>query len=106
MKIYAISDLHLSLASEKPMDVFGEHWKDHHHLIEKNWKELATGLPTIAVRDIAIQERENDLALGTFGRGFYILDDYSALRTVDNTAPEETAIIYPIRDSLSWEKTW
>lgn len=42
MEIYAIGDLHLSLASGKPMDVFGDHWKDHHQLIEKNWKELIT----------------------------------------------------------------
>ena len=50
-----------------------------------NWKELATGLPTIAVRDIAIQRRENDLVLGTFGRGFYVMDDYSVLRSIENT---------------------
>ena len=37
----------------------------------KNWKELSMGLPTIAVRDIAIQREMNDLVLGTFGRGFY-----------------------------------
>ncbi|MCD4702317.1 MAG: metallophosphoesterase [Candidatus Aegiribacteria sp.] len=42
IKVYAISDLHLSLASEKPMDVFGDHWKDHHHLIETNWRQLIT----------------------------------------------------------------
>ncbi|NOQ22666.1 MAG: hypothetical protein GQ565_08460 [Candidatus Aegiribacteria sp.] len=42
MKIYAIGDLHLSLASGKPMDIFGDHWKDHHQLIEKNWKEMIT----------------------------------------------------------------
>jgi len=40
MKIFAIGDLHLSHASGKPMDIFGDHWKDHHQLIEKNWKEL------------------------------------------------------------------
>lgn len=67
------------------------------------WKELSSGMPTIAVRDIAIQERENDLVLGTFGRGFYVLDDYSALRTVENSVPAEKAIIYPIREALSWE---
>jgi photosystem II stability/assembly factor-like uncharacterized protein len=70
-----------------------------------NWKALKTGLPTINVRDIAIQERENDLILGTFGRGFYVLDDYSALRTVRNAEPTENAIIYPIRDALTWEKS-
>ena len=41
------------------------------------------GLPTIAVRDLAIQQRENDLVLATFGRGFYVLDDYSPLRQAD-----------------------
>ena len=71
----------------------------------QRWKELSAGLPTIAVRDIAIQERENDLVLGTFGRGFYVLDDYSALRTIENKDLSETAIIYPIREALSWEKS-
>jgi photosystem II stability/assembly factor-like uncharacterized protein len=46
----------------------------------KHWTQLKSGLPTIAVRDMEIQRRENDLVLGTFGRSFYVLDDYSALR--------------------------
>ncbi|WP_273273584.1 VPS10 domain-containing protein [Maribacter polysiphoniae] len=71
----------------------------------QHWKKLSSGLPTIAVRDIAIQERENDLVLATFGRGFYVMDDYSALRTIDNTVPSETAILYPVRDALSWEES-
>ncbi|WP_033958537.1 WD40/YVTN/BNR-like repeat-containing protein [Psychroserpens jangbogonensis] len=71
----------------------------------QRWKELSAGLPTIAVRDIAIQERENDLVLGTFGRGFYVLDDYSALRTIENNKPSETAILYPVREALSWERS-
>lgn len=69
------------------------------------WKELSKGLPTIAVRDIAIQRRENDLVLGTFGRGFYILDDYSSLRRIENSYPNESAIIYSTRDALMWEKS-
>lgn len=71
----------------------------------KHWKELDNGLPTIAVRDIAIQERENDLVLGTFGRGFYVLDDYTPLRSVENAYPKEKAVIYPIREALVWEKS-
>ncbi|AUC14959.1 glycosyl hydrolase [Tenacibaculum sp. SZ-18] len=70
-----------------------------------NWKQLKKGLPTIAVRDIAIQERENDLVLGTFGRGFYVLDDYSVLRTIENAKPTEKAKIYPIRTALMWEQS-
>ena len=47
-----------------------------------SWVRMRGGLPTIAVRDLEIQRRENDLVLATFGRGFYILDDYSPLRTI------------------------
>lgn len=71
----------------------------------QRWKKLSAGLPTIAVRDIAIQERENDLVLGTFGRGFYVLDDYASLREIENKKPSQSAKIYPIRKALSWEKS-
>ncbi len=46
----------------------------------ETWIKLKNGLPNISVRDLAIQKRENDLVAGTFGRGIYILDDYSSLR--------------------------
>lgn len=71
----------------------------------QRWKQLSAGLPTIAVRDITIQERENDLVLGTFGRGFYVMDDYSSLREIENAVPSENAVIYSIREALSWEKS-
>ncbi|MBN2585769.1 MAG: metallophosphoesterase [Candidatus Fermentibacteraceae bacterium] len=38
MRLFAIGDLHLSMSGDKPMDVFGEHWKDHHMLLERNWR--------------------------------------------------------------------
>jgi hypothetical protein len=66
----------------------------------EKWIQLKGGIPTIAVRDIDIQRRENDLALGTFGRGFYILDDYSPLRTADKDLLIEDAYIFPIKDAL------
>ena len=50
------------------------------------WMKLKGGLPNISVRDIAIQKNENDLVLGTFGRGIYVLDDYSSLRTFNAKA--------------------
>ena len=67
-----------------------------------HWKKLSAGLPTIAVRDIAIQQRENDLVLATFGRGFYVLDDYSALRQVNEVKMAEAAAIFPIKDGLMY----
>ena len=62
------------------------------------WVRLKGGLPTIAVRDMEIQRRESDLVLATFGRSFYILDDYSPLRHVTSDVLEsEAAILFPIK---------
>jgi photosystem II stability/assembly factor-like uncharacterized protein len=65
----------------------------------KTWTQLKGGLPTIAIRDMEIQKRENDLVLASFGRGFYILDDYSPLRKISETSLEKEAEIYPVKDS-------
>jgi len=66
----------------------------------KNWKQLKEGLPTIAVRDLAIQKREDDLVLATFGRGFYILDDYSPLRELKSVLSEMKTHVFPVKDAL------
>ncbi|MGM0621591.1 MAG: VPS10 domain-containing protein [Bacteroidota bacterium] len=65
----------------------------------ENWVQLKSGVPTIAVYDIAIQERENDLVLGTFGRGFYVLDDYSPLRELSQEMAEKQARLFDIKDA-------
>jgi photosystem II stability/assembly factor-like uncharacterized protein len=62
-----------------------------------SWQEL-TGLPTIAVRDLEIQRREGDLVVGTFGRGVYVLDDYSPLRS-DRDALEADPTLFKPRDA-------
>ena len=49
-------------------------------------------LNVISVRDLAIQKRENDLVLATFGRGFYVLDDYSPLRKLNKSNSKETIL--------------
>ncbi|MBK6283513.1 MAG: glycosyl hydrolase [Draconibacterium sp.] len=71
----------------------------------KNWVQLKSGLPTIAVFDIAIQERECDLVLATFGRGFYILDNYSPLRKISEELKETKATIFPVKDALMFAQT-
>lgn len=63
------------------------------------WNALKGGLPTIQVRDLAIQERANDLVLATFGRGFYILDDYRALRDPVKDMQALEAKLFPVRDA-------
>jgi photosystem II stability/assembly factor-like uncharacterized protein len=71
----------------------------------KNWVKLKSGLPTIPVRDIAIQERENDLVIATFGRGFYILDNYSPLRELSHELVDKDAHIFKIEDALMYIQT-
>lgn len=68
----------------------------------EHWIQLKGGVPTIAVRDIELQRRENDLVLGTFGRGFYVLDDYSPLRTVSEEQLGEPATFFPVKDALQY----
>ncbi len=65
----------------------------------KLWTQLKGGLPPIAVKDLAIQARENDLVLATFGRGFYVLDDYSPLRSVAPDVLEKPAVLFPLKRS-------
>jgi len=68
----------------------------------EKWVQLKGGLPTISVRDLAIQRRETDLALATFGRGFYVLDDYSALRVLRPEMLEQEGVLFPVRNALMY----
>lgn len=70
-----------------------------------SWTKLGSGLPTISVRDMEIQERENDLVLATFGRGFYILDDYSVLRDVNNDLLKKDAHLFDVPEALMYAQT-
>ncbi|MEM9305258.1 MAG: glycosyl hydrolase, partial [Pseudomonadota bacterium] len=64
----------------------------------ERWIELNGGVPTISFRDLEIQRRENDLVGASFGRSFYILDDYSPLREVsDDLLAGEGALFAPRR---------
>ena len=62
------------------------------------WIELS-GLPTVAVRDLAVQRRENDLVAATFGRGFWVLDDYTPLRGLTEEELEQKTLLFPVKDA-------
>ncbi len=66
------------------------------------WQKFK-GIPTVAVRDINIQERENDLVLATFGRGIYILDNYSALREFTKEVYQKEAHLFSVQDAFQYE---
>ncbi len=67
-----------------------------------HWIKLNGGLPTIAVRDMTVQQRDGDLVLATFGRGFYILDDVAPLRGLTRAVLEQPAVLFPVRDAAAY----
>ncbi len=66
------------------------------------WIRLKSGVPPIAFRDMEIQERENDLVGASFGRGFYILDDYSPLRHLDGETLQKESVLLPVKKALMY----
>ena len=63
----------------------------------KRWVPLKGGMPTIAVRDLKIQEREGDLVVATFGRGFYVLDDLTPVRKATEELLQKEAALFPVK---------
>ncbi len=61
------------------------------------WVKMTGGMPTISFRDLAIHKRENDLVGASFGRGFFVLDDYTALRDVSTQQLAEEASLFGVR---------
>ncbi len=64
-----------------------------------SWTKLKGGAPNIPFRDLVIQARETDLVGATFGRSFYILDDYTPLRNVTDRMLETGNVLFPVRDA-------
>jgi photosystem II stability/assembly factor-like uncharacterized protein len=65
----------------------------------KNWIQLKSGIPTEAIMDMEIQRRDNDLVVGTFGRGIYILDDYSPLRNLSKESFQKEVTLFPVKEA-------
>jgi photosystem II stability/assembly factor-like uncharacterized protein len=68
-----------------------------------HWTRLESGLPVSPVHDLVIQSRENDLVIGTHGRGIFILDDLSALEHLARAKQASTAYLYPVQDALQFQ---
>ncbi len=64
------------------------------------WTKLSGGTPNVAFRDLAIQKRENDLVGASFGRSFFVLDDYTPLRSVTAKNLASDTMLFPVRDAL------
>ena len=68
----------------------------------KKWVQMKKGIPTIQVKDLTIQRRENDLVVATFGRGFYVYEDYSFLRELSKDVAAKEAHMFTIKDALMY----
>jgi photosystem II stability/assembly factor-like uncharacterized protein len=65
------------------------------------WTSIRNNIPAVAVRDIAIHPRDNDIIVATHGRGLYILDDAAPLQQIA-AAMKSDAFLFPIRPAIRW----
>lgn len=71
----------------------------------KEWIQLKEGIPTIIIRDLEIQRRENDLVAASFGRGFYILDDFTPLRYLTPETLKKETFMFPVKKAWMYIQT-
>jgi len=67
----------------------------------QNWNKF-NRIPTISIRDLEIQKRENDLVAASFGRGFFIIDDYTQMRNMTADVLAKDAHLFPVSDALQF----
>jgi photosystem II stability/assembly factor-like uncharacterized protein len=67
----------------------------------KEWKELISGMPRVRVDDVIVHPRDNDLIVGTHGRGIYILDDITPLQQMPKVADAD-AFLFEVRPGTQW----
>src|SRR6185369_7862044 len=71
----------------------------------RHWVAMKGGMPFIPIRDLEIQKRETDLVMASFGRGFFVLDDYAPLRQLTaETLASEAALFAPGRKARVYEE--
>ncbi len=66
------------------------------------WVQLKGGMPTVAVRNLAVQRRESNLVVATLGRGIHVLDDYSSLRGISAEVLNREAVLFSVRDAVMY----
>ncbi|MBE6643006.1 MAG: serine/threonine protein phosphatase [Ruminococcaceae bacterium] len=66
MSLFALSDTHLSLYNDKPMDIFGNRWQDYAAKIDRGWRAVVTDRDTVVIAGdvswgISLEEAKRDL---------------------------------------------
>jgi hypothetical protein len=67
-----------------------------------HWNSLSLNLPTTSVRDIAL--KDDDIVISTYGRGFWVIDDYSMLRQVAPNTASEAAHLFKPGDAVRFRR--
>ncbi len=73
----------------------GQHWAQY----------KGSNFPAVAVRDIVVQPRTSDLVLATHGRGIWIIDNISPLRSLTSDSMNEEAGFLPLPQAVQWMET-
>jgi len=69
----------------------------------REWRQFMSGLPTVRVDDIVVHPRDNDLIVGTHGRGIFIIDDISSLQQLTRSKVLDTeAFLFDVRPGTQW----
>jgi photosystem II stability/assembly factor-like uncharacterized protein len=97
--VYALAEDHVNSKLLFAGTEFGLYWTN---IGGEKWMKLNVGLPTVMVRDLAIQKQMDDLVIGTFGRSIYVLDDYSPLRNATAELMQKDSVIFPTKPALSF----
>jgi photosystem II stability/assembly factor-like uncharacterized protein len=71
----------------------------------RHWVKVKGGMPITPIRDLEIQARESDLVAASFGRGFFVFDDYSALRKLTPELLSQDGVLFaPGRKARAYEE--
>ena len=69
----------------------------------REWKPFMSGMPTMRIDDILVHPRDNDLIIGTHGRGIYILDDITPLQQLSEKVMDSEAHLFDVRPGTLWQ---
>ncbi|MFO7733870.1 MAG: hypothetical protein R6X21_09490 [Candidatus Aminicenantes bacterium] len=69
----------------------------------KTWTAFSTTAPNVIVRDLAIQKRDRDLVIGTYGRGIYIAD-IAPLKELKAENLAKDAFLFDIQEAVRWNR--
>jgi hypothetical protein len=69
-----------------------------------HWTELATGLPHAPVSWIVVQKQFHDVAISTYGRGLYVLDDITPLEQATPASTDAAAHLFAPRPAYRWSQ--